>query len=134
MNFLDYVDVNKRFMLAGVDHPLLYQHLIACTAQTCRMHMLHIRERLRVPIRCPLQTKISSCNNGLKPSSICLQSFGTKWIGDAISWAQAVERRIPKWWTVAPFCICRELNTNFGAYGGTQTTTPSFSHCPILSF
>ena len=43
--FLNYVDVNKRFMLAGVDHPLLYQHLIACTAQTCRMHMLHIRER-----------------------------------------------------------------------------------------
>lgn len=107
MNFLDDVDVNNSFMLAGVDHPLLYQHLIACTAQTCRMHMLHIRERLSVPIICPLQTKISSCNTGLplemtwKPSSICLQSFGTKWIGDAISWAQAVERRIPKWWTVA---------------------------------
>ena len=123
--FLDYVDVNNSFMLAGVDHPLLYQHLIACTAQTCRMHMLHIRERLSVPIICPLQTKISSCNTGLplemtwKPSSICLQSFGTKWIGDAISWAQAVERRIRKWWTVAPFCIYRELNTNFGAHGGT---------------
>ncbi len=147
-------------MLAEVDHPLLHQHL-DCLHSTnmsdahaaysgtieCSNH-LSLANKSQVATadcqlsRLPLNGKKAIISTMIwrgKPLIIYLQSFGTKWIGDAISWARAAERRVPnggQWqlfadvfsWHLTPrieyqvWCIWRYLKYK------------SFSHCPILSF